>query len=337
MAPIHLSPPIPPLRAFSEQHPDDHESDIQLPAASLPVKAAEKWSAIALVGANRFFTTAGLILLLRGIPALFQRRSIISRTGVVEALQTGAFLGTCSIVTNSVLKLSRSPALAGLLGGISVAVLSVTARSYAASYACVRALEIICRQAVHKGFLPELPHADVLLAMAGSSQIIWMWIAAPKYVDSAYLKFLDFQGAKSRVVLHGIASLHHIDHYYGAPVDVEALSTSLAARVARERALGGSVPNCCDASPFVGLHHPNAHCHMVHPECPSCLVHFLLFLKDAYSRALTLYAPFFIFPIFVLRAVALYKTPTKLRSAIVTYVTNVLRSSLFLSGYDETL
>jgi hypothetical protein len=80
----------------------------------------------------------------------------------------------------------------------------------------IRAFEMEVKIWVEKGWVPNIPNADVLLMSLSSAQILWAWIFEPSANDPFYQTFLDRHGQKPRPVVDFINDLSR-----GLPMDVQ--------------------------------------------------------------------------------------------------------------------
>lgn len=84
-------------------------------------------------------------------------------------------------------------AIVGLVSSLSLLAVPRSSRESISLFVLVRALEIATLKMAARDWIPCWYHADTLLMMLSSAQIIWAWIFHPQSLDRSYLR----QGALS--------------------------------------------------------------------------------------------------------------------------------------------
>jgi hypothetical protein len=171
-----------------------------------------------------------------------------------------------------------SDLLAGGVAGLSLFCLRAEDRKAFALYFMVRSAEFVCRMlAIQKRFPDWLirvgEHYDVILMCATASQILSSYAFEPWTLSPTYFKFLLVHGGKDRRVINAISELH--GH---RPISVEPIKT-----FCKDHNIPDWKGTVAEFSTF-------QICPLLHPHM-SCTRHFGVFLKDAFFRAVPLYAP----------------------------------------------
>jgi hypothetical protein len=237
----------------------------------------------------------------------------------VNNIQMGAFVGTMvSLYLGARVKLQDTqsrfkPALAGLLGGLALAIAPASSRANIGIFAGVRASEVVVKYAAQEGYVPTIPHADTLLSMLVSAEMIWAWVFRPASLDPMYLGFLDHQGAKSLAARHQICAITgDLKGYPGLD-----LAKSMATLMEERKA--------------VGIFHPVKDIDdILHPHTRSKMLHYVQFLGAGLVRAAKMYGPLFGLQTILFRSASLMSNPG---DTTLGFAKNVARSSLFLSMY----
>jgi hypothetical protein len=117
-------------------------------------------------------------------------------------------------------------AIAGAMCGLGMALGpdDRETRKTLALFMFIRAFEMEVRIWVEKGWLPNIPNADVLLMALSSSQVLWAWIMEPSANDPFYQTFLNRHGQKPRPIIDFLN-----DMFRGLPMDVKVRGEPLRA------------------------------------------------------------------------------------------------------------
>eukprot|EP00002_Diphylleia_rotans_P022095 TRINITY_DN4319_c0_g2_i4.p1 TRINITY_DN4319_c0_g2~~TRINITY_DN4319_c0_g2_i4.p1 ORF type:complete len:434 (-),score=97.93 TRINITY_DN4319_c0_g2_i4:152-1453(-) len=200
-----------------------------------------------------------------------------------------------------------SALLRGGVAGLSLVLAPVSMRVDLCLFVLVRALEASVRLAVEKGFLPSIPHADLLAMTVASTQIVWAWIFRPDILDPSYRRFIDAQNIKGSQVITGIRALHTNTH----AVDIDALTK-----------------HCASHGRVFQHPHPRSACFILHPEHDSCVVGYASDIRISFFQSLRVYFPVYLVPLLLFRRSALLTTPTQ---QLAKTALKIVRSSLFLA------
>eukprot|EP00004_Rigifila_ramosa_P012104 TRINITY_DN2600_c0_g1_i1.p1 TRINITY_DN2600_c0_g1~~TRINITY_DN2600_c0_g1_i1.p1 ORF type:complete len:331 (+),score=62.80 TRINITY_DN2600_c0_g1_i1:1-993(+) len=235
-----------------------------------------------------------------------------------DSVRFGLFIGSLLSLVKSgmyatrkatgVLEKRRAIPIGVLAGGASILMLPAGSRMPIALFFFVRALEIAVRYQVLRGRLPSFEHADTVLMMLSSAQVLWAWIFHPKYLDLSYERFLDMHGGRHPAIKSGVAAL----------LKAETLNVDAVAKAIEK---GGNT--------LAKTAHLTT-CDLLHPEGPSCSAGLARFWVAAYKRALPVYVPVFVLPMLIFNAKKLLTNPVQ---PLQKTGEGILRSSLFLSMY----
>eukprot|EP00301_Raphidiophrys_heterophryoidea_P000755 c10379_g1_i1.p1 GENE.c10379_g1_i1~~c10379_g1_i1.p1 ORF type:complete len:487 (+),score=104.36 c10379_g1_i1:821-2281(+) len=203
--------------------------------------------------------------------------------------------------------------VAGALAGLALLALPDPTRSSVAIFVIVRALEVQVHLAVRRGLLPRIPHADVLLMMASSAQVMWAWVFRPTNISSSYRSFLLTQGQIDSSRVDAVRSIQ-----LGLPLNLNHLNTN------RIRA---GVPTLTD--PFANDSSDNGWRDVMYfgQSWPAI---WFSFLRRAVVQALQVYVPLYSFSTLVFSSRLLMANPTATCARVAE---NILRSSAFLVVY----
>eukprot|EP00004_Rigifila_ramosa_P025624 TRINITY_DN7705_c0_g1_i1.p1 TRINITY_DN7705_c0_g1~~TRINITY_DN7705_c0_g1_i1.p1 ORF type:complete len:336 (+),score=47.59 TRINITY_DN7705_c0_g1_i1:288-1295(+) len=204
----------------------------------------------------------------------------------------------------------RALPLGILAGGASILFVPESSRMPLTLFFFVRALEIAVRYQVIRNRLPAFEHADTLLMMAASAQVLHSWIFNVKSLDRSYENFLNHHGGRDPRLKHAVGTLN------SAPFTLNVAEVTAAFKK-------------------IGLPYPNPVkydecCQIIHPLTPSCLLGTFQFWVSAYKRALPVYIPVFVIPTLLFSGKKLLVSP---RVPLEKTTIGILRSSLFLSMY----
>ncbi|PRP85168.1 hypothetical protein PROFUN_07115 [Planoprotostelium fungivorum] len=116
-----------------------------------------------------------------------------------NSLKYGAWLGTLLATTEAVdLFAQKFDGMSGV-ASLSLLFLPPSIRMKISMFLFVRSLEIVVKRAVERGYVPSIPHADVLLTSLASAQIYWAWFYGKSTIPSSHLKFLEQDGPSKQV------------------------------------------------------------------------------------------------------------------------------------------
>lgn len=272
--------------------------------------------------------TFGLIpLLLRGRPegGLRELGRRIVKVLTAEPVRYGLFVGSAVASFEFSMRATRALAakypdartlLCGVLAGPSLLFLPKGDRAGFGVFVAIRGLEVVGNYAVAGGLAPEIPHGDTLLMMAASAQCLSAWIFFPSAHDPGYNKFLDYQGGMSRPHVE----LFKRHHQKATASDMQSNAATAVLNAAREK---------IGVAPLDFFRPGFSHRSFMHNGV-GCLPHYLHFLKEGMKRALPVYIPVYGLSTVLFRSSALLASPL---DTLRTLISNVLRSSLFLSFY----
>ena len=108
-------------------------------------------------------------------------------------------------------------AIAGAVGGLAMA-MGPADREFKKTLALfffIRAAESQVKIAVDRKWLPQVPHADVLILAVASAQTFWGWIFEPAANDPTYQFFLNRMNSstgKPRVVIESLRKMVSDEH-----------------------------------------------------------------------------------------------------------------------------
>lgn len=162
--------------------------------------------------------------------------------------------------------------------------------------------------------IPASNHFDTLVMAVASSQVIWAWLFHRSSVAPSYLHFLDVQGGRVKCIRSGYVELH----------TTEGLTSSSLGQINAMRSSEGRGE--------LDLTQPltTVMCNVLHRETDSCTHALWDYWKKAYLRALPVYLPVYVLPMLLFKSGQLARDPMPI---LVPTITNLLRSSLFLSSY----
>ncbi|XP_022894434.1 uncharacterized protein LOC111408854 isoform X2 [Olea europaea var. sylvestris] len=152
-------------------------------------------------------------------------------------------------------------------------------------------------------------HGDIFLMCLSSSQILSAYILKQGSLPPSYKSFLNKHGAKDSVILQGVREIA-----CGMPFK------NLGAIEKYYKSIGVDVK----LDPEMKIP-----CSIIHGN-QSCGTHFLLFLLQAYKRALPVYLPVYLIPALIVHRQGLLKRP---HTILWKGLFGTARSSLFLSMY----
>lgn len=252
-----------------------------------------------------------------------------------SAARHGAFLGGfLAIFETMVRRLSQSQIgklrvlrapIAALAASPSLLFLPRDTRAAVALFFGVRSLEILGIYLTMAQVLPEISFIDLIVMVAATGRILWAWLKLPDSLDLGYIRFLDKQGGFTvagtqalRGILHGIDQ----DQDLFKLTDARQLWTFLDAR-----SKNGLPPLPFDKMRCKST--DEAICEILHPETPSCFLHFLKFvLQQGIPQALPVYFPVYVIPAIIFRHRQLFSRPLQI---VIQILSGMTRSSLFLA------
>jgi hypothetical protein len=239
----------------------------------------------------------------------------------------------------------RAP-IGGFLAGVALWCLPPSHRVAISLFFAVRAFEVMVYHGAQKKILPVLPHADSMLMMVSSAQIIWGLLFRPRSLDPGYYRFLLHHGGMPAHNLTFFSNLvrplfnpsifpaESIDTHmlklkqteFGPDVPMSLtkwgkVSTEVLERCAATRHACKELPLDMDADRLF--------CMLFHPG-DSCTYHFFDFFKAAFMRSLPVYIPVYTLPVVLFGLMKFIRDPVP---KAITIVSSIVRSSTFLGLY----
>ncbi|KAJ7567433.1 hypothetical protein O6H91_02G146800 [Diphasiastrum complanatum] len=156
----------------------------------------------------------------------------------------------------------------------------------------------------------EWKYGDVFLMCLSSSQILSAWILKPDSLPSSYISFLNKHGGKDKCIVEGIRKLAFREGSKFSVESIEQFYKSQGVQIQLDPAM--KVP-----------------CTIIHGN-EQCLMHFLVFLGQAYLRSLPVYLPVYLAPALVVHRQGLFRRPLTI---LAKTLIGTARSSLFLATY----
>jgi hypothetical protein len=219
-------------------------------------------------------------------------------------------------------------AVAAAFGSLSLFFIPQANRQMIALFFFVRALEIAARWLYLMGYVPNVPHGDVLTMCVASALVLGTWIHYPEFLDNSYNRFLNTQGGKARPIVDsysGFILYGYLGNLY------KVADVSQVAKL-NDMRLAHNIP----ALSFDGVHPEHREtwqrlmCSVIHPNHSDCFVHFFSFLKEGFKRAVPVYLPVYIIPQVLFRFKKLFTDPFGSASHTVL---GIMQSSSFLACY----
>eukprot|EP00937_MAST-01D_sp_MAST-1D-sp2_P007957 g7957.t1 len=266
----------------------------------------------------------GLLSLARG------KRPALGALVGAGGLDYGMYFGSVLSAYNTVMYVTRFEtgllhhfrgALAGALAGaVSSGLAPAGHRQTIALFFLVRGIELQVRMWVRRRWLPAVPHADTLLMMATSAEVMWAWLFRSESLDPSYLRFLNHHGQKNTAVLRTIDRV-----YRARPLD------RLPALNAARAAMGAAAIPASAAGCTAHLLDPTAVCELVHPG-QSCSAHFVRYFANGWRLALPVYLPVYAVPMLLFNGKRLATAPL---ASMRHLLQGVALSATFLSAYTS--
>ena len=247
-----------------------------------------------------------------------------------EASRFGGFLAAALLAHNSVMHATRGldaktpwghyrGALAGAAGGAALAIAPPGFSRPATLLLMVRAFEVSVRNAARRGWVPDLPHADVALMSLASARVMYCWIFQWPALDPGYHRFIMRIGGVSREQLDALATV----------LKGRKLDDGLHARF--NAALPpGVAPLRVDA-----WRHRGAEARVMHNAPQKSSLRFLAeYWPTAILRSLRMYLPVYAVPAVVLRLSEIVSDPAAwAQKAGKEVAVGSARSALFLGSF----
>ncbi|CAA2993105.1 Hypothetical predicted protein [Olea europaea subsp. europaea] len=330
-------------RSLNSSLPSSSSSCSLLSFESYPVQDYDKLWRVYTASVKGFSIGAGLkggLALFSFLSRLRRRRSLPSSKklemastseDVILALKEtlryglflGAFAGTFVSVDEIIAALGghRRTAkwrslLAGAIAGPSMLLTGLnTQHTSLAIYILMRATVLASRWGIKSEKFGRIckpltwAHGDIFLMCLSSSQILSAYILKQGSLPPSYKSFLNKHGAKDSVILQGVREIA-----CGMPFK------NLGAIEKYYKSIGVDVK----LDPEMKIP-----CSIIHGN-QSCGTHFLLFLLQAYKRALPVYLPVYLIPALIVHRQGLLKRP---HTILWKGLFGTARSSLFLSMY----
>ncbi len=168
-------------------------------------------------------------------------------------------------------------AIAGLVSGLCLLLVPSGDRTSVSLFLFTHALEVLVRYAAQRRWLPRFCHADVLLMIVASMQVIWAWFHSRPSHDPSYLNFLDSFGDHPYPIMKGYQAILdvHDKSLWPSHPDLIALNGWRAARNIHPLKL--DLPNQQHV------------CDLLHPQTMSCLEESKRFLLKCFGRSSKIY------------------------------------------------
>lgn len=163
----------------------------------------------------------------------------------VEALAAAAAAGASPLSTSSS---ASSSAAAAPSNGLTVVVDTSSSMTLPAPSMLSRVHKTLKRCVLRVAALPASEHFDVLVMSVASGFAMWAWLFNRQTVEPAYLRFLDFQGGRTKEVQYGFVQLHYLDG-----IEPSVLDAINATRSSERRSL-------LDTTPPLPLPQLESHC-----------------------------------------------------------------------------
>eukprot|EP00299_Pterocystis_sp_00344_P012703 c6133_g1_i1.p1 GENE.c6133_g1_i1~~c6133_g1_i1.p1 ORF type:complete len:486 (+),score=69.65 c6133_g1_i1:49-1506(+) len=202
--------------------------------------------------------------------------------------------------------------IAGSLSGLAIFALPPQTRSTVAIFVTVRALEIQAKLAVRRHFIPEVPHADTLLMMASSAEVMWAWVFHRHSIARSYRTFLVRQAQLDPIQVEAVRRVQ-----CGLPLELDTFNSF------RLRKGFSAVTD-----PFM-YEKAGGWAEIVHPGT-NFLWNTTLFFFRSIRQSFGVYLPVYGFSMLMFSAHRCLASPF---SSAKRMITDVIRSSLFLSAY----